>query len=76
MNTSEPNPLSSLPAIVILLCTLALSLAFVVASEPGEPISDHEHYCQMVQIHIETEGKHGWPDYNRNYEKICHGKSR
>jgi hypothetical protein len=25
--------------------------------------TEHEHYCQMVQIWQDTEGDFGWPDY-------------
>lgn len=28
-------------------------------------------YCEMVEIHKDTGGEYGWPDYNQNYDEVC-----
>ena len=65
------NKPSILPAIIIALCALALVLAF---ASSAEPISQDKQYCEMVQIWNQTNGEHGWPDYNNNAEEICYAE--
>ena len=28
-------------------------------------------YCEMVEIHKDTGGEYGWPDFNDNYDEVC-----
>jgi len=28
-------------------------------------------YCQMTGVYIDTDGQHGWPDYNYNRDEVC-----
>lgn len=32
---------------------------------------EREEYCKMVRIHQDTNGRHGWPDYQGAYESQC-----
>lgn len=39
--------------------------AFLVASELDfrAELADQAHYCRMVEIYNESDGRHGWPDF-------------
>lgn len=32
----------------------------------GDAKVEAAHYCEMVQIWVESGGEHGWPDYRSN----------
>lgn len=34
------------------------------------PVLDN-NYCEMVEMHIESQGENGWPDYKGNYSEAC-----
>ena len=38
-----------------------------------EAVMDHEtrQYCVMVELHKQTQGDAGWPDYDNRYERDC-----
>ena len=33
--------------------------------------AQQEHYCDMVRLHVESEGEYGWSDHKRNFEEVC-----
>lgn len=42
------------------------------AATNGDELS-HEQllYCEMVQIHKESNGNYGWPDFKQIAEEVC-----
>lgn len=55
-------------------CTLSIiATAAIVAAimMPGPQDLEQRQYCEMVALHHETNGQHGWPDYNGNFYEVC-----
>ena len=53
------------------IMTIAMFILFVVcvallSSMPPEP-NPEDLYCEMRQLHIDTDGEFGWPDYNSKH---------
>ena len=46
-------------------------IALIVCSFGKPSISENNNYCEMVKIHIDSNGENGWPDYNNNYKELC-----
>lgn len=46
-----------------LITLLVGSLALVGTGDYEEEKASHERYCEMVALHYETGGEHGWPPY-------------
>lgn len=55
---------------VFITATLTL-VAFVHWSERHHPDVELKQYCEMVKLHKESDGENGWPDYKKQYDKIC-----
>lgn len=36
-----------------------------------EMSKDQALYCEMVQIHSESNGNYGWPDFKQIAEEVC-----
>jgi hypothetical protein len=47
-----------MPLILAVLGFVVLGLTLA-----PDPASEHDLYCEMVQIHHETSGEYGWPPY-------------
>lgn len=42
------------------------------AATNGDELSHEQRlYCEMVQIHRESNGNYGWPDFKRIAEEVC-----
>ena len=54
-------------AIMVIFSLIVFMMFFGVEDRP---VTDN-NYCEMVLIHIESEGENGWPDYKGNYSEIC-----
>ena len=54
-------------AIMAILSIIVLMMFFGVEDRP---VLDN-NYCEMVEIHIESGGENGWPDYKGNYREAC-----
>ena len=57
------------------IMTIAMLVLFVVcvallSSMPPEP-NPEDLYCEMRQLHIDTDGEFGWPAYNKHIN--CNG---
>ena len=46
-------------------------LAFIGAFERQDFERQAERYCEMVNLHKQTNGEQGWPDYSKNYDEVC-----
>lgn len=56
---------------VIVMASCCLMVWYMDDSHNG---SDLKQYCEMVKIHIETEGKNGWPDFDKKYDAECNNE--
>ena len=42
------------------------------AATNGDELSQEQRlYCEMVQIHRESNGNYGWPDFRANADEAC-----
>lgn len=42
------------------------------AATNGDELSHEQRlYCEMVQIHSESNGNYGWPDFKQITEEVC-----
>lgn len=42
------------------------------AATNGDDFSKEQRlYCEMVQIHKESNGHYGWPDFRANANEVC-----
>jgi len=54
-------------AIMVILSVVVLMMFFGVEDRP---MTD-SNYCEMVEMHIESQGENGWPDYKGSYSEAC-----
>ena len=56
-----------------LLITLFLlgSILLVSANDSELERDADQNYCEMVDLHKQSNGDLGWPDYKNTYEKGC-----
>lgn len=53
------------------LIVAGVVIILLVISAGGEQDPNPtDQYCEMVQVHQETDGEYGWPDYD-NLHKYC-----
>lgn len=57
-------------AVLILVCTSLILLAVGNMQTQDEAL-ELENYCQMVEMYKQSDGEHGWPDYDKIYESEC-----
>ena len=55
-------------AIMAILSIIVLMMFFGVEDRP---VLDN-NYCEMVEMHMQSGGENGWPDYKGNYREACH----
>ncbi|MNE05063.1 hypothetical protein D3C81_365310 [compost metagenome] len=57
----------------LLLCGAAAAVfaADWLVTGPSEAEITHNEYCEMVQLYKNSKGGLGWPDYKRQYDKLC-----
>ena len=51
-----------------------LALIFSGCADPAlekELQAQQDHYCDMVRLHVESNGEYGWVDYKGDYEEKC-----
>ena len=46
-------------------------LAFVGTFDRQDAQNQEDLYCEMVNLHQDTNGDQGWPDYSKNYDEVC-----
>ena len=56
-----------------LLITIFLlgSILLVSANDSELERDADQNYCEMVNLHKQSNGDIGWPDYKNTYEKGC-----
>jgi hypothetical protein len=42
-------------------------------SDSEESLEAESDYCEMVTLHIDSDGALGWPDYKGIYSNACAG---
>jgi hypothetical protein len=45
--------------------------ALAGAGDYQDAVDEEAIYCKMVNLHKISNGKNGWPDYQKNYAKRC-----
>lgn len=61
----------STAGIVLALIAILLSGGCVDSSLEKELQAQQDHYCDMVRLYVESDGKYGWFDYKQIYEGHC-----
>jgi|FLMP01.1.fsa_nt_emb hypothetical protein len=56
---------------VIFVMAAVICLGLVGSIDFDEATKEEATYCRMVDMHNDSNGVNGWPDYNRNYKEIC-----
>tara|TARA_Y100000593_G_scaffold94032_1_gene191289 strand:- start:66446 stop:66634 length:189 start_codon:yes stop_codon:yes gene_type:complete len=60
----------SVASIVSAIIVIILS-GCVDSSLEKELQAQQKQYCEMVELHKESGGEYGYPDYQRNFEEVC-----
>jgi len=58
--------------LIALTITLA-AVAYATTADYSAAQATQQRYCNMVDLHQDTNGEHGWPDYQNNYSEVCNG---
>jgi len=58
------------------LLTVFVICVWAIASDGDyeAELRNQQHYCEMVNLHIESDGENGWPDYRGYYWEVCNGE--
>jgi hypothetical protein len=54
-----------------LLGLFLIGLGIAGEGDMREAEVQSREYCEMVELHIRSEGENGWPDYKNSYEEGC-----
>jgi len=54
-----------------ILLAICLAIAGYISNDLTSTSGEQVRYCEMVSAWQETNGEHGWPDYNGNYDEVC-----
>jgi len=60
---------NDLLALIAILATVTYASTADYSTAQGT----QQRYCKMVELHQDTRGEHGWPDYKNAYEESCNG---
>lgn len=60
-------------AILIFTCVTVIMLILGSVEEDDQAMQ-LENYCQMVELNIQSDGVHGWPDYKNIYSDQCENR--
>jgi hypothetical protein len=55
---------------VIIMMAILGVMGFVGRFDADEAERQASRYCEMVELHKQTAGEHGWPAYKG--EEVCH----
>ncbi len=56
---------------------IVLAIIAIILSGCSDPSleaqlqQEQQLYCEMVQMYKDTGGENGWPDYKRNFGRVC-----
>lgn len=48
-----------------------LALSSLSSFDEHSEQKEERQYCEMVKLHKESGGENGWPDYKKQYDKVC-----
>lgn len=57
-----------------LFCILVLTALSLTVDNHADMELQQQHYCDMVQLHKDSNGELGWPDYNNTFKENCNDK--
>lgn len=70
--TKVEKHLLKLGVIGALFVMLFIGTIWVFTVDNSTPVmTDQDHYCEMVKIHIDSNGQYGWPDFRGIYYREC-----
>lgn len=58
-------------ATILTICIASLCLLALSSISFHEELLTEKRYCEMVDDYRASNGEHGWPDYNENYDEVC-----
>lgn len=59
-------------AVIYILIGIAVMLTLSHATSARDDLEAMQNeYCEMTQLHKETKGQFGWPDYRGNAKEVC-----
>lgn len=58
-------------ALLLVGCGTAVYAVDYLATQPDEVYLAQQEYCEMVKLGLDSFGQYGWPDFNKNYLKVC-----
>lgn len=56
---------------VIMAASLLLILVVAGTMDFTERSNQDANYCRMVEMHQDTDGEFGWPDFDNKYKELC-----
>jgi len=57
----EISTIQTFPAIMILIAVVTVALVLSVTDAQDELAGKQANYCEMRQIHIDSDSEYGWP---------------
>ena len=58
---------------IITVITIVGIFLYASMSDSEEALEAESDYCEMVTMHIDSDGELGWPDYKGIYSNVCVG---
>jgi hypothetical protein len=58
---------------IITVITIVGIFLYTSMSDSEESLEAESDYCEMVTLHINSDGALGWPDYKGIYSNACAG---
>lgn len=55
------------------LTIIIAAIAYASTLDYSTAKDTQQRYCKMVELHQDTNGEHGWPDYQNTYGESCNG---
>jgi hypothetical protein len=72
MNREELEKENLVVGIITLIVVISIFL-YASMSDSEASLEAESDYCEMVTMHIDSDGALGWPDYKGIYSNACIG---
>ncbi len=56
---------------ILAIIGIVIAMGIAGTMDVQEEERQHAEYCEMVKLWKQTNGKHGWPDYDGIYDTAC-----